>query len=438
MAILNVNSASFGDLSVSGSTILSGSSSRTLQVRGSGSAIFTISGSGGGLFEIGDSTSADMFTVTSASINLLTVSSTNTTITGSLRVSGTVTSNSFIGTASYASNAISSSYALTASYALTSGGGGGGGTPGGSTGDLQYNAGGGSFGGVTNVEHENGNLRFNNTGSVPNPATSGSNLYGLAVGGRSMLAVIGPSGLSSTIQPHIGRNKIALWQPAGNSTTITAIGSAALTATGTATAANVATTNRYTYQRRLEYLVTTAATTAVAGFRGAVAYNTIGGPSAGDGGFHFVCGWGPSTGVATATSRCFVGMGNSVAAPTDVEPSTITNIVGVGWDAADTNIQFMYRGTGTIAKIDLGASFPVPTVNNTSAYELILFSPAGTVQSVSYELNNLGTGAKAVGTVTTNLPTATTFLAPRGWMSVGGTSSVIGIGLMGLYIESDY
>lgn len=256
--------------------------------------------------------------------------------------------------------------------------------------------------------------------------------------GRALPQITGPSGLATALQPSIMRNDIEAWMPAGNSTTIVAVGNVALTATGTATAASVATTNRHTYQKRLEYLVTVAATTAVAGFRNPAAQKTIGGPAAGDGGFTFACQWGPATGVATTTGRAWVGMSSSTAAPTDVEPSTITNSVGMGWDAADTNIQLMHRGAGAVTKIDLGASFPVPTADRAKAYELILFSPPGITQSVGYQVTDLGTGAVATGTITTNLPSTTTLLAQRGWMSVGGTSSVIGIALMGLYTETDY
>ena len=184
--------------------------------------------------------------------------------------------------------------------------------------------------------------------------------------------------------------------------------------------------------KRVAALVTVAATTAVAGFRLASAPVTIGGGAAGDGGFFFVQRWGPSTGVATATTRAFCGMQASTGAPTDVEPSTIANHIGMGWDAADTNIQFMRRDGATTTKIDLGASFPVPTADNTKAYELVMYSPPGTTQSVSYQITDLISGAVTTGTVTTLLPTATTFLAPSVWMSVGGTSSVIGIVMMSL------
>ncbi|NJM30568.1 MAG: hypothetical protein HC855_11095 [Rhizobiales bacterium] len=176
----------------------------------------------------------------------------------------------------------------------------------------------------------------------------------------------------------------------------------------------------------------------MAGFRSTVAQYIVGGPAAEQGGFYFACRWGPATGVATATNRAFVGLGNSTAAPSDVEPSTIANIVGMGWDAADANIQIMHRGAGAVTKIDLGASFPVPTADRAKVYELTMFSPPGTTQSVSYEVRELGTSNVAAGTITTSLPTTSTFLAPRGWMSVGGTSSVIGITLMNLYIETDF
>lgn len=271
------------------------------------------------------------------------------------------------------------------------------------------------------------------------PATGRVGIFGRSVAGRMMPAFIGPSGLDSILQPHFGRNAICKWEPAGNSTTITATRAAALTATGTATAANVATTNRHTYMKRIEYLVTTAATTAVAGFRSTVAQFSVGGSSAGDGGFTMICRWGPATGVATTTNRAFVGITGATAAPTDVEPSSGVNMICMGWDAADTNIQIMHKGaSGGTTKIDLGASFPVPTADRTKVYELALFSPPGTTQSAGYLVTDLATGATASGTITTNLPPATTLLAPKAWMSVGGTSSVIGIALMGLYIETDY
>jgi len=251
-----------------------------------------------------------------------------------------------------------------------------------------------------------------------------------------MLGYIDPIGHDNAIQPLFGRNGMKIWQPAGNSTTITAIGAAALTATGTATAANVATTNRHTQIRGLEYLVTVAATTAVAGFRDGVAQYYLSN-SAGSGGFHFVCRFGPATGVATTTHRLFVGMTSATGAPTDVQPSSLTNMFGVGYDAADNNIQFFNNdGAGTATKTDLGIA--VPTADRASVYELAMYAAPNST-TIYYTFKDLAQGGSTVsGSVNTDIPAVNTLLAARGWMSVGGTSSVIGIALKSLYLESDY
>ena len=270
------------------------------------------------------------------------------------------------------------------------------------------------------------------------PAASKLALFALDVAGRQMPAFKGPAGLDTVLQPHFGRGAFSKWEPIGNSSTITLTRAGSLAATGTLTTANIAATNRHTRMTRAEYLVTVAATTAVAGFRGQAALWSVGAAAAGDGGFQLITRWGPATGVSVTTTRAFVGM-TTGAAPTDVEPSTLLDRAGMGWDAADTNIQIMHNdGAGTCTKIDLGASFPVPTVDRTSAYELVLFSPPGTTQQVGYLVTDLVSGAAASGLITTNMPSNTTFLVPAGHMSVGGTSSVIGIALMGITLERDY
>jgi hypothetical protein len=314
---------------------------------------------------------------------------------------------------------------------------GGGGAPGGASGEVQYNNG-GAFAGAADVEIEGGQLRLPAISTPTAPAAGGLKLFGRSVGGRMLPVFMGPSGLDSSLNPHFGRNKIGLFLPPGNGGTVTNMG-ITTAATGGSTTANVATTNLHTLMRRQEWLVTTAATTAVAGFRGAALQWLVGGPAAGQGGFHMVMRWGPATGVATATHRAFCGMRNSTAAPTDVNPSTLTNICGMGYDAADTNIQFMHNdGSGTATKIDLGAGFPKPNADRTAVYEIALFAPPGTTQALSYEVTNLVSGAVATGTVTTDLPSTTTLLTFWSMISVGGTSSVTGIAIMSLYIETDY
>lgn len=314
---------------------------------------------------------------------------------------------------------------------------GGSGSPGGSSTQVQYNNG-GAFAGAANVNIQGNELALPNV-SNPTAPTSAIKLYGKQLADKFFLATKETNGLENFLQESLFKNSVLLIKPAGNSTTVTAIGAAALSATGTATAANVAVTNIHTQMKRIDYLVTTAATTAVAGFRtGAQQY--FRGTSSAEGGFFFHGYWGPATGVATATNRASFGMHANQNAPTDVEPSTILNQLAMGWDAADTNIQIMSNsGTGTATKKDLGASFPVPTADRTKVYELALWCPPGSA-TIWYSVTDMATGANASGTITSpdKIPDSTVLMGPKGWMSVGGTSSVIGISFMSIYVFNRY
>jgi hypothetical protein len=314
---------------------------------------------------------------------------------------------------------------------------GGGGSPGGASGEIQFNNA-GVFGGAADVEIEGGQLRLPSIATPATPAAGGGKLYGKNLAGLPMPAFLAPAGVENFVQPYLGRGRFAQAFSPGNNASMQTVG-LIIASVGTATAANVGTSNRHARMARTEYLVTVAAATAVTGFRSNNLQWTLGAATAGDGGFLMSYTWGPAIGVATTTTRAFAGVRGSVAAPTDVEPSTLTNIGGMGWDAADTNIQFMHNdGAGTATKINLGASFPVPTVDRQSVYRITLYAPPGTTQRLGYWIEDLVSGAVATGTVTTDLPSTATLLAPYNYFSVGGTSSVIGIAIMGLTIWSDF
>ena len=269
------------------------------------------------------------------------------------------------------------------------------------------------------------------------PPAGNVGLFGRSIAARIMPAIIGPSGLDTALQPLLARNKIAWANPNGNSTAIGLMG-IALSATGTATAVNVGTANVHQAMRRLEYAVTTAAASAVCGWRSATAQYRIGGPSDPFGGFFFVCRFGRGRGVAAnATLRGFTGFGSQTAAPGDADPSTaLSNVIGVGCDASDTNYQIMHRnGTSLATKVDTG--FPKAVADNTEMYELAMFtSPDST--DVQVQFTRLSDSATFTHTISTNITGPVTLLAPRGYYSVGGTSSVIGYALASLYIETDY
>jgi hypothetical protein len=273
------------------------------------------------------------------------------------------------------------------------------------------------------------------TASTPTaPAADKVRVFARNVGGRIVPAFVGPSGLDTSLQASLARNMVAFARPQGNGTVIAGVG-LAISPTGTATAASVSATNLYTAMRRIEYLVNTAATTAVAGFRHAAAQWFRG--SGALGGFHFVCRFAPATGsAANATRRGFVGFTSLTTAPTDVDPSTRANIIGVGCDSTDANYFIMHKtGTATATRVDTGIA--KSATDRTKVFELAMFCPPGGT-SVQFEFTDLTTGVVFRHTATTNLPAATTLLAPSGYYSVGGVSSVIGMALMSLYIETDY
>lgn len=280
-----------------------------------------------------------------------------------------------------------------------------------------------------------GSLQLNSM-ATPSAPTDSVVLFGRNAGGRIMPAFIGPSGVSSILQPHQGRNKIGYWTPIGNANTAPlADGIAAPTGTGTATARNVATTNLFTSMRRLGYVsVGTAGASAGARLGVLQFWRGNGLPL---GGFHLIVRFGVSDAAIVANSRMFVGMQASASAIGNVEPTSLANIVGVGCNAGQTNLYIMHNdGSGTATVIDLGANFPSQTLS-TDVYELVLFgAPNGA--NIGYYVERLNTGDFASGVLTTDLPVNTTLLAPQLWRNNGATALAVGIDLMSLYIETDY
>lgn len=318
--------------------------------------------------------------------------------------------------------------------------GGGGGSPGGSAGQVQYNNA-GAFAGADHVRVAEGDLLLaaHEPGVLPEPNNVKLFIRNLAT--RLLPAFVGPSGLDSALQPLLARNKIAWFNPPGNATTVQTIGMAAPTATGVATAASVGTGNIHLAMRRLEYAVTTAATTAVAGLRVAAAQYHIGASSTPFGGFTVVLRFGPSRGVAAdATRRFFGGMTSNTGAPTDVDPTAGTvwaNMIAVVADAADVNYHIAHRtGTGAVTKVNTG--IPKAAADATEMYELALFTaPTGTTV-VGYQFSRLSDGLSFSGVITSNLPAATQLLTWQIWTSVGGTSSVVGTAAASAYLETDF
>jgi hypothetical protein len=279
-----------------------------------------------------------------------------------------------------------------------------------------------------------GQVNFPVEGSPATPSAGEFALFGQTEAGRTVPAFLSQDGVARKIQTSFVESYP--WMIRGLCGTagapIIPSGFGTTQAQGTGTVAAYSSSTIYGSTQRAEYLVTVAATNAIASIdRSFQPYRqvTIGGGAADVGGFIFAGKWGPATGVTNATHRAMFGLiDNGAARPTDVEPSTLLNGVFMGWDAADTNIQMMHNdGSGTCTKIDLGASFPVPSTDRSSLYELEMSAAPGTTQQVDYTVRDTLTGAVASGTISTNIPATSTVMAFRTYMSVGGTSSVVGL-----------
>lgn len=278
-------------------------------------------------------------------------------------------------------------------------------------------------------------LPLDTQSSNPSTPASGGLLFGTAAWAKPSLRWLNSDGAYSLLQSHLATNGVVLWQASGSSTGITNMGNQAMGSTGTATAAAWAGTV-YGQVRKIEYLVTVASTTAVAGLRGP---NTqwYRGDAAGRGGFHFVGVGGPALGCTNSSHRFYMGFRATNAAPTDADPSGFLNCVGIGYDSADTELQILHNdAAGSATKVALGASFPKPTADRSVLYAASFYCPAN-ASYIDYTVQEMVSGAVASGRITTDLVPNTTALCPHISMSVGGVSSTVGIAFSKFYLEQD-
>jgi hypothetical protein len=273
-----------------------------------------------------------------------------------------------------------------------------------------------------------------------NPAApSAGNLKTFArtiAGGYTAPAFLNATQNVAMLQPAFANKRIGNLFP-NNNNTPTIVGLNAFT--GTATTVATTTTSMFTRANRL-INASTATAGALANYYQNTASYTLGSATTpAYGGFYFVQRFGIADTVASP--RSFFGVSSTVGAPTNVEPSTLTNSIGVGQGAANTNLFLYYGGSAAQTPIDLGTNFPTGT-SNTDLYELTLFAPPTSNNTVYYQVIRLNTGDKASGTLTgtagTVLPANTTYLAIRNWRTNNATASAVTIAIAGMYIETDY
>lgn len=284
------------------------------------------------------------------------------------------------------------------------------------------------------VDVQSGGLQLAVQNDPAVPAAGNLRIYSKDVAGRIMPKWIGPSGVDTPFQAGLGFNRVSMVMPAGGTTLGTFVGGFGTTFTNVGTAANPtpAATSHLTSVRRATFS-TGATAGALASHRQSV-LQVWRGNAANRGGFFYTIRFGTSG--LQAGNRAFVGLSDSVAAPSNVDPTTATTPgkIGVAINTNTGNWNFVNNITGTAPAVaNLGATMPV---NATDLYELVLYSPPNG-SSIGYRMKNITTDASVSGSVSTNIPASTTFLAPQFWITNNATAAASVIDFSGWYLESD-
>ena len=285
------------------------------------------------------------------------------------------------------------------------------------------------------VDIQSGGIQLAANSDPAAPATGNLKVYAKDIAGRVMPKWIGPSGVDTPFQAGLGFNRVSMMMPAGGSTLTTFVGGFGSTFTNVGTAANPTptSTSHLSSVRRATFSTGTTAG-AMTSHRQSV-LQVWRGNAANRGGFFYTIRFGTST--LAAGNRMFVGLSDSTAAPTNIDPlATGTGIgrLGVAINSNTGNWNFVNNVSGTAPTVTaLGANFPV---NTTDIYELVLFSPPNG-SSVGYRVQNITTGNQTSGSVSTNIPANTTFMSPNFWATNNATGAAAIIDFTGWYLESD-
>lgn len=143
--------------------------------------------------------------------------------------------------------------------------------------------------------------------------------------------------------------------------------------------------------------------------------------------------------VNPSGGRAFFGLstlsGNTANANAVVNTAVDANvnILGVGYDSADSNFSIFHNdGAGTATKIDLGASFSI------AANRLleVTFECGQNASTISYTVREPSTNTTASGTISTDLPANTVMLAPQFSMNNNATAVACEFDLVSLFMET--
>jgi hypothetical protein len=282
----------------------------------------------------------------------------------------------------------------------------------------------GSWAVLANVGTDGGDLIIA-AGTPTTPAADKVKISASTVGGGPLFQVTDPDGFTAQMQPWFGTKRVLASQAQANATGQSLIGMAALSVSGTPTARAMSTASFLGPMPRLG-AVSPASSGSVCGVRLGV-LQIYRGDAAARGGFRLVLQWNTSDAVLVTDARMFAGVIASASAPTDVEPSTLSNLIGVGCNGGDTTMQLYAAGAVAQSRTDLGANFPVNTTS-IDVYRLHLYCPPNGAD-VRWQLDRLNSGHTTSGTISNaaNLPASTTLLGAQVYRTNNATAAACAV-----------
>ena len=263
------------------------------------------------------------------------------------------------------------------------------------------------------------------------PASGKLALYARERAGQTYVDVQRASGRDFPLQPHLGVNRVATWNPA-TTTTVTAVGMP-VTNVGTVSTPAIASTNRKTSMRR--WTLTSAAVINSVADQRCAANVCWRGNASGLGGFTYTNRIALTT--LQATGMGFFGLyGSTTALATTLLLSGVVNCVGLGFQrGTHTNWQLVHNdGSGAPTLTNLGASFPI----NTTDVLTIFIGAAPNDSTIGVRVINETSGDAFDAVLTTDIPATTTFLTPRNYLNNDTTAAAVAFDCAGVYIETDF
>lgn len=161
------------------------------------------------------------------------------------------------------------------------------------------------------------------------------------------------------------------------------------------------------------------------------------GSDASSGGFYWRCVWVPADAAPVAQRRCFVGLIEATGVFSNVNPSTKTNVFGVGADSGDADLSIIHNdASGTATKVALTGF----DQDDTSAiYDALLWCDPGD-SALRYKVVRYKAGGAPTtieGSVSSEIPAANTLLTHYVWVNNGSTAAVAAVHFAFIEVERD-